>query len=241
MRIIKFEDLDALSEYGALLIAETVNDNNKCTLGLATGSSPIGIYEKLTKLYKEGKVDFSGVNTFNLDEYVGLKENDPQSYRFFMDHHLFDSININKKNTFIPDGSADDLESVCSEYEKLIEEHGGIDLQLLGIGHNGHIGFNEPGTEFSKKTKVVELSSSTRQANKRFFSSIDDVPTYAITMGVETIMKAKKIVMVAYGADKASIIHDAFFKEVTPLIPASILQLHPDFTLLADKEALNNI
>ena len=218
----------------ARIIAEQIKENPKTVLGLATGSSPLGTYAILSKLCKEGELDFSNVTTVNLDEYVGLDGTHDQSYRYFMDKNLFEHIDIDMANTRVPSGINTEI---AAEYDKEIEAAGGVDMQLLGIGNNGHIGFNEPGTPFGSITHVVELTESTRQANARFFESIDDVPTKAITMGIGTIMAAKKIVMVVTGADKREILKKTFWGPVDPQVPASILQFHPDVTLICDEAA----
>lgn len=239
MRMIKCKDYQEVSAAAARLIAAQITLKPDCVLGLATGSSPIGAYQKLADWNKEGKLDFSQVRSVNLDEYAGLDPEHDQSYAYFMRHNLFDHVNIDLKNTNVPSGVSGDGE--CERYDKLISDFGGIDLQLLGLGVNGHIGFNEPDDHFSLGTHKVALTESTRQANKRFFSSIDEVPTHAYTMGVRDILQARRVVMVASGAGKAQAIKEAFFGPVTPQVPASILQYHPDFILVADEEALSLI
>lgn len=208
-----------------------------CVIGLATGSTPLPLYRELIAREKAGKIDFSKVRSANLDEYKGLAPDHPQSYRKFMQDNLFDHISIKKENTYVPDGLAEDVDAMCKAYEEKIEEMGGVDLQLLGIGHDGHIGFNEPCDHFPVMTHEVELTEMTRDANKRFFDSIDDVPTAAFTMGIGTVMSAKKIVMVVTGADKREILRKTFWGPVTPEVPASILQFHPDVTLICDEDA----
>ena len=208
-------------------------------LGLATGSTPIGTYEELVRRYEAGRLDFSKIKTVNLDEYRGLTRDNDQSYYYFMHSHLFDHININKNNTKVPDGMEPDALKAGQDYENIIKNYGGIDLQLLGLGNNGHIGFNEPGDEFIDKTHVVDLTESTIKANKRFFASIDDVPKQAYTMGIGSIMRAKRVLMVVNGKGKAEIVKEAFFGPITPKVPASILQLHNDFILIGDVEALS--
>lgn len=241
MRIIKVKDYQEMSKKAAALIAAQVIAKPDCVLGLATGSSPIGTYDKLTELYEEGMLDFSDVRSVNLDEYRGLDHENDQSYYYFMHKNLFSRVNIDVNNTNVPNGMEPDAEKECSRYEALIEELGGIDLQLLGLGHDGHIGFNEPAAEFAKMTNCVDLTEMTIEANKRFFASIDDVPRQAYTMGIGTIMKAKKIVVVVSGEDKAEIVAKAFAGEVTPYVPASILQFHPDVTIVADEAALSKM
>ena len=191
--------------------------------------------------YENGDLDFSKVSSVNLDEYRGLDHENDQSYYYFMHEHLFDRVNIDVENTNVPDGTNPDAEAECKRYEELIRSYGGVDLQLLGLGHNGHIGFNEPAPVFEKETHCVDLTESTIEANKRFFASADDVPKQAYTMGIGTIMRAKKILVVVSGADKADIVAKAFFGDVTPEVPASILQMHPDVTIVGDAEALAKI
>lgn len=208
-----------------------------CTLGLATGSSPVGTYEQLIERFKDGDLDFSRITSVNLDEYKGLAPDNDQSYRYFMNTNLFNHVNIDKAHTFVPDGLEPDAEKACREYDEIIENVGGIDLQLLGLGHNGHIGFNEPADSFSKGTNCVDLTESTIEANKRFFESEADVPRQAYTMGIRTIMLAKKILVVVSGKDKAEILKKVVCGPVTPEVPASVLQLHPNVTIVADSEA----
>ncbi|MBQ6679193.1 MAG: glucosamine-6-phosphate deaminase [Lachnospiraceae bacterium] len=238
MKILRARDYTHMSRQAANIISAQVILKPDAVLGLATGSSPVGVYEQLIDWYRKGDLDFSLVRTVNLDEYLGLSGSDPQSYRYFMDRHFFDHINIDRANTFVPDGLAPDAAAECSRYDALIRRLGGIDLQLLGLGHNGHIGFNEPDEVFTKGTHMVTLSESTLRANRRFFEREEDVPRFACTVGICDIMQARRIVMVVSGADKADIIREAFFGPVTPHVPASILQLHRDFTLVADEEAL---
>lgn len=237
MKFIIAKDYEEMSRLAADVIASVMNEKPDCVLGLATGTTPIGLYQDLVKDYEEGKLDFSQVTSCNLDEYRGLDPKHPQSYRYFMQDNLFDHVNINPENTHVPDGANPDAEAACAAYEQAINEAGGVDIQLLGLGHNGHIGFNEPCDVFPKETHLVKLTESTIQANSRLFDSIDEVPREAYTMGVGTIMHAKKILVVANGAAKAQIVHDAFFGEVTPQVPASVLQFHPDVTVIVDAEA----
>ena len=225
----------------AELIASVIKAKPDCVLGLATGSSPIKTYFELVKRYSSGELDFSSVKAVNLDEYVGLDARHNQSYAYFMRTNLFEHINIDPKNCYIPDGKTASPEKECENFDNLIAFLGGIDLQLLGLGENGHIGFNEPSDVFVPRTHCVKLSDSTIRANARFFESEEDVPKSAYTIGIKGIVQAKKILMIATGKKKAKAIKDAFFGEVTPLCPASILQLHPDFTLIADKTALSLI
>lgn len=231
MRIIETKTYEEMSRLAAGIIGAQVLLKPKCVLGLATGSSPIGAYDILSENCQNGLLDFSSVKTVNLDEYCGLTPDHPQSYRYFMDTHLFDRINIKKENTCLPHGDAEDLDAECARYEELVDSLGGVDLQLLGLGHNGHIGFNEPEAYFPRYVHPVELSESTRRANSRLFNSIEEVPTHAITMGVGTILKAEKILLIA-GADKRDIIKKALYGNITPAVPASALQLHRDVTVI---------
>ena len=232
MKYIVTETYEELSKKAAELIAAQILVKPACVLGLATGSSPIGTYEELIKKNKAGIIDFSTVTSVNLDEYVGLNGDNDQSYRYFMDHHLFNFVNIDKKRTFVPNGCAADLAAEGEAYDAMIKTLGGIDLQLLGIGLDGHIGFNEPAPVFVKATHEVKLDDSTVKANARFFASEEEVPKTAITMGMMSIMQAKKILLIANGAAKKAIIEKAFFGPVDPMVPASLLQLHPDVTVI---------
>lgn len=241
MKIIKAKDYDGMSRQAANILAAQIIMKPDCVLGLATGSTPIGLYKRLIEGYEAGDLDFSQVSTVNLDEYRGLPRDNDQSYYYFMNDNLFNHVNIDKANTNVPNGMESDSEKECARYEALIKSFGGVDIQLLGLGHNGHIGFNEPADQFDKLTHCVDLQESTIEANKRFFASADDVPRQAYTMGIQTIMKAKKIVVVVSGADKADIVRDAFFGPVTPHVPASILQMHQDVILVGDEAALSKI
>lgn len=241
MRIIRTKDYDDMSRKAANIIAAQIITKPDCVLGLATGSTPIGTYARLVKQYQEGDLDFSQVTSVNLDEYKGLTKDNDQSYYYFMNDNLFSKVNIDTKRTFLPDGTEADSEKACAEYNQIIASVGGVDLQLLGLGHNGHIGFNEPGTTFEAQTHCVDLTESTIQANKRFFASIEDVPRQAYTMGIGTIMLAKKILVVVSGVDKAAIVKKAFFGAITPEVPASVLQLHRDVTVVADEAALSEV
>ena len=232
MKFIKVDTYEQLSKIAADLIAEQVKNKPNCVLGLATGSSPVGTYKNLIKMYENGELDFSAVTSVNLDEYVGLDGENDQSYRYFMDHNLFYGININKENTHVPSGKAEDLKAEGLRYDAFIKSLGGIDLQLLGIGLDGHIGFNEPDEFFTAETHEVTLDESTIEANARFFASKDDVPTKAITMGMLSIMQAKKILLIANGEKKWDILQKSFYGPITPFVPASILQLHPDVTVI---------
>lgn len=241
MKIISARDYDHMSRQAANIISAQVILKPDCVLGLATGSSPIGTYKQLIEWYKKGDIDFSQVHTVNLDEYVGLDCSSDQSYVYFMRRNFFDHINIDLANTNIPRGTNPDAQAECAHYDGIIRSLGGIDLQLLGLGPNGHIGFNEPDDCFTKGTHKVALTDATIQANKRFFEKEEDVPRYAYTMGICDIMQADRVVMVVSGAAKAGIVKEAFFGPVTPRIPASILQLHKDFTLVADEAALSKL
>lgn len=241
MKIYKAKDYKDMSRKAANIISAQVIMKPNCVLGLATGSTPIGTYDQLVEWYNKGDLDFSEVTTVNLDEYKGLPRTNDQSYYYFMHQHLFDRVNIDPERTNVPNGMEPDAEKECGRYEELIRSLGGVDLQLLGLEHNGHIGFNEPGEAFEKETHCVDLTESTIEANKRFFASADDVPKQAYTMGIKTIMQAKKILIVVNGENKADIVERAFFGPVTPEVPASILQLHNDVTLVGDEAALAKI
>lgn len=232
MKFYEVENYEQLSRMAANLIMAQVVSKPESVLGLATGSSPVGTYKKLIESYKNGDVDFSKITSINLDEYVGLVGTDVQSYRYFMDTNFFNHVNVNKSNTHVPNGCAPELDKEVARYDKLIELVGGIDLQLLGIGIDGHIGFNEPDEIFVKETHVVDLEESTIEANSRFFEKKEDVPKQAISMGIGGIMSAKKVVLIANGKNKKDIVKKAFFGPVTPKVPASILQLHPDATII---------
>lgn len=235
MKFIEVESYEELSRQAANIIAAQVTLKEDSVLGLATGSSPLGLYKELIKKNQNGDVDFSKVISVNLDEYVGLTADNDQSYRYFMDNNLFNHINIDKANTFVPNGVAEDTDKECEAYDKKIASLGGIDIQLLGIGLDGHIGFNEPDESFIKPTHKVKLDESTIKANARFFASEDDVPKYALTMGVGAIMNAKKVLLIANGAAKKDIVEKAFFGPITPEVPASILQLHNDLIVIYSK------
>ncbi len=236
MKFIKVKSYEQMSRQAANIISAQVIIKPDCVLGLATGSSPIGTYKQLIKWYEKGDIDFSCVRSVNLDEYLGLDGENTQSYRYFMDTNFFNHINIKKENTFVPNGKAKDTDKECEKYDANIKSLGGIDLQLLGIGLDGHIGFNEPADSFEKSTHVVDLHQSTIDANSRFFEKTEDVPKKAITMGMVSIMQAKKILLIANGKNKKEILNKAFFGPITPKIPASILQLHPDITVIYSEE-----
>ena len=239
MRIIVTEDYNAMSRQAANILSAEIVANPECTLGLATGSSPIGTYKVLIERYEQGDLDFSKIKSVNLDEYVGLSGEHDQSYRYFMNHNLFDHVNIKPENTNVPNGLAKDADAECLRYDKVVEDLGPVAIQVLGLGHDGHIGFNEPADHFPMGTHKVDLTDVTIEANARFFASKDEVPKQALTMGIGTIMKAKKVIMVVSGKDKAEIVKKAFTGPVTPEVPASILQMHPNFVLVGDKAALS--
>lgn len=239
LKIVRARDYKDMSRKAANIISAQVILKPDCVLGLATGSTPIGTYQQLAEWNKKGDCDFSQVSTYNLDEYRGLSHDDPQSYHYFMKVNFFDHVNIDIANTHVPDGANPDADAACAEYDRIVAEAGYPDLQLLGIGNNGHIGFNEPDDHFSKGTHCVDLTESTIKANSRLFEREEDVPRQAYTMGVQTIMYARMILVVANGAAKAQAVHDMCFGPVTPQCPASILQLHPNVVLVADKEALS--
>lgn len=241
MKIYRAKDYEDLSRKAANIISSEVILKPDCVLGLATGSTPIGTYKNLIQSYENGDLDFSDVTSVNLDEYKGLGPDHDQSYRYFMNHNLFDHINIDKARTFVPDGLEADSDKACQAYNDIIAGCGGIDLQLLGLGHNGHIGFNEPADEFEKETHCVDLTESTIEANKRFFASEADVPRQAYTMGIKTIMQARKVLVVVSGSDKADILAKVVNGPVTPAVPASILQMHNDVIIVADEAALSKM
>lgn len=240
MKIIVVKDYQAMSDLGAEIIANTIKTNPNCTLGLATGSSPIGTYKNLVKAYQDNEISFKDVKTYNLDEYCGISRSHPQSYYYFMHENLFNHVDINEENVHIPMISNTSLEQDCKAYNDMLNS-ASIDLQLLGIGGNGHIGFNEPGTPFNQETFIVKLTDKTREDNKRFFNSLDEVPTHAITMGISNIMKAKKILMLISGTNKADTVVKLLSGDVTPEFPASILNEHPDVTVIIDQDAYSKI
>lgn len=241
MKIIRAKDYDDVSRKAASILAAQIILKPDAVLGLATGGSPVGLYRHLVDGYQRGALDFSGIRAINLDEYVGLGADHEQSYAFFMRRNLFDHVNIAPENCHIPNGLTEDPEQECAAYDALIQAMGGTDLQLLGMGANGHIGFNEPGDVFIPETHCVALKESTIEANARFFTGLEEVPKKAYTMGIRGIMQAKRIVMVVSGSGKAQAVKQAFWGPITPALPASILQLHPDFTLVADDAALSLI
>ena len=236
MKIIAANDYNDMSRKAANLLSAQIIMKPDCVLGLATGSSPVGTYKQLIEWYRKGDLDFSEVTTVNLDEYKGLPRTDPQSYYAFMRANLFDHINIHPERTHIPDGTEADSAKACGDYNAILRRLGGVDMQLLGLGHNGHIGFNEPDKFFTAATHEVVLDESTIEANARFFEKKEDVPTTAITMGMMSIMQAKKVLLIANGAKKKEIVEKSFFGPITPAVPASILQLHPDVTVIFAEE-----
>lgn len=241
MRIYEVKNYEELSRKAADMIAAQIILKPDCVLGLATGSTPVGAYRELIKKYENGELDFSQVSSVNLDEYKGLSGENDQSYRYFMNHNLFDHVNIDKTRTHVPNGLEPNADKACADYNTLIGSMGGIDLQLLGIGGNGHIGFNEPCEEFICDTHCVSLAQSTIEANARFFASREEVPRRAITMGIKSIMQARQILVVVSGESKADIVKAAFTGPVVPEVPASILQMHPDVVLVGDKAALSKL
>ena len=242
MKIIRATDYYDMSRKAANIISAQVIMKPNCVLGLATGGTPVGTYKQLVEWYNKGDLDFSEVTTVNLDEYRGLPREHPESYWSFMHKNLFDLVNIRPEAIHLPDGTNMDSAAECAHYDEIIRQLGGVDLQLLGIGHDGHIGFNEPGAAFELGTHCVSLTEETIEANKRFLDGdVNQVPKQAYTMGIKTIMQARKVLMVANGAGKADIVKKAFFGPVTPEVPASILQMHPDFTLVLDAEAASRL
>lgn len=237
VKLVIVKDYNDMSKQAAKLIAEEVTRNPKTVLGLATGGTPVGMYRELVSLHQQDGVDFSQAQSFNLDEYVGLPSLHPQSYRTYMNENLFAHINLPAEKTHVPQGDAEDLEAECKRYEQAIAQAGGIDIQVLGIGNNGHIGFNEPGSTKDTTTRVVALTQSTIKANARYFDSIQEVPTQAVSMGIQTILGAKKIILLASGEAKAQAVSQMLEGELTADVPASLLQLHPDVTVIVDEEA----
>ena len=241
MKIIYANDYESMSRKAANIISAQIILYPKSVLGLATGSTPLGVYKQLIEWYQKGDLDFSKVTSVNLDEYKGLSGDNDQSYRYFMNTNLFDHVNINKTRTYVPNGLEENSEKACADYNAIIRSVGGVDMQLLGIGGNGHIGFNEPGEAFEKETHCVNLTESTIKANARFFASMDEVPKQAYTMGIKSIMSARKILLIATGEAKADALYKSLYGPITPNVPASILQLHPDVTVVADEDALKLI
>ena len=241
MKLIVTKDYNELSKVAAKEMAEVIKHNNKSILGLATGGSPVGMYKELINMNKNGEIDFSNITTVNLDEYIGLSGEHPQSYRYFMNENLFNHINIDKNKTYVPNGLAKDIEKECTSYDNKIEELGGIDVQLLGVGNNGHIAFNEPSETLLARTHLTDLKEDTIEANSRFFDSIDEVPKKAITMGLGQIMKAKKIILIASGEGKAEVVKAMVSGKISTDIPVTMLQTHRDVTVIVDKAAAKMI
>ncbi|RKD25145.1 glucosamine-6-phosphate deaminase [Ammoniphilus oxalaticus] len=238
MRIIRVKDDQEMSQKAAEMVIAKMRKNPSLTLGLATGETPIGTYRLMIEDHQRNGASYQQATTFNLDEYVGLPGENDQSYRYFMNKYLLDHIDIKKERTHIPDGNAADVQQECVTYERLIAEHGGIDLQIVGIGRNGHIGFNEPGTPFDTKTHIIELTPSTREANAKFFGRIEDVPTHAITMGIATIYASKEIIMLITGESKREALNNLIHRDINEAFPASALKRHPNFIIIADEAAL---
>lgn len=241
MNILRVKNYDDMSEKACSILVDKINNSAQPVIGLATGSTPEGLYKKLIEEYSRGNVSFKQTTTFNLDEYIGLSKTHLNSYHYYMKDHLFRHIDIDMGDVFVPDGEASDLEMACRNYDELIHGEKNIDLQILGLGLNGHIGFNEPGTSFASRTHIVNLAESTRQANARFFPSIDDVPTKAITMGIETIMESKEIIVLVSGKTKAGAVDRFINGEISEAFPASILQKHSNVTIVGDEAALSKI
>ncbi|KPB04203.1 glucosamine-6-phosphate deaminase [Bacillus sp. CHD6a] len=239
MDIITTPSYEELSKEAASYVSKKVRDNPHMVLGLATGSTPTGMYEHLIKDHITMGTSYRQVTTFNLDEYVGMSKKNPNSYYAFMEKHLFQHIDIRNESTFIPDGISAHSETECSYYEEKLRKHGPIDLQILGLGANGHIGFNEPGTSFGSRTHIVKLTDSTRKANSRFFQDIEDVPTHAITMGIDSIMNAKEILLLVAGANKREAFEQLLYGEISEDFPASILKKHPCVKIMADQSILD--
>lgn len=237
MRVIVTNSYEEMSASAARIVAGQIYLKPNSILGLATGSTPEGMYNELIRVHKEVGLDFSQVISFNLDEYIGIKDSDPNSYHYFMNNKFFKHINIKKENIFIPNGNMQNIEQECKKYDALIEQKGGIDLQILGIGNNAHIGFNEPDVKFEAITHKVKLDEETIAANARFFASKDEVPQYAISMGIKTIMRSRRVILLANGKNKAQAIYNALYGPIRPATPASILQLHQDVTVILDKQA----
>ncbi len=237
MEIIITKNYDEMSKKAADIVANTIKENPNAILGLATGSTPIGLYKELINKNENKEISFKNIKSVNLDEYIGLSGEHKQSYRYFMNKNLFNHIDIDKNNTYVPNGKAEDFLEECKNYEKIIDDLGGQDIQILGIGENGHIGFNEPSSKLELYTHIEDLQESTINANSRFFEKIKDVPTTAISMGMGSIFKAKKIILLASGVKKAKIMNTLKDSVITPLIPASFLKLHKNVIVIMDEEA----
>lgn len=241
MRVILCENYEEVSLQASKLVASQIILKPDSVLGLATGSTPIGLYDKLIEMNKNNEIDFSNITTFNLDEYYPIKKSNDQSYDYFMNDHLFSHVNIKKENTHIPNGETDNPDKECDDYEKLIRQHGGIDLQILGIGKNGHIGFNEPDNNLNSLTHLTDLTESTIEANSRFFETADEVPKQALTMGISTILKSKKIILLASGANKSRVVGELLNREINTSVPATMLKVHPDVVLICDRDAYSGV
>ncbi|MGB9677015.1 MAG: glucosamine-6-phosphate deaminase [Candidatus Ratteibacteria bacterium] len=243
MRVLIVKSYEDMSKEAAKIVKDLILKKPNCVLGLATGSTPVGLYKELIRMHKEEGLDFSKVTTFNLDEYYGLSGDHPQSYRYFMDVNLFNGINIKKENTHVPDGKVpfEKIEEYCKNYEEMIKKAGGIDLQVLGIGGDGHIGFNEPGSSIFSRTRLVALDEQTIKDNSRFFEKIEDVPRFALTMGVGTILEAKEIIFLANGEKKAEVVAKAIEGPITSQVTASVLQLHPRVNIILDESAASRL
>jgi glucosamine-6-phosphate deaminase len=237
MEIIIKQDYDAMCEEAANLIHQAWRKKNDLVLGLATGSSPLGVYKRLIALHKKGEMDFSQVSTFNLDEYLGLKKDHPQSYAYYMEEKLFQHVNLKRENIHMLSGTPENIDDHCREYEEKIKETRGIDIQILGLGRNGHIGFNEPSSSLASLTRVKTLTEDTIEANARFFSAPEEIPRYSLTMGIGTILEARMLVLLAYGKKKAAAIQKSVEGPVTATVPASVLQLHPEVKVIIEREA----
>lgn len=241
MKLIEVNTYEELSDKASEIIINTVKNNPNAKLGLATGSTPLGTYKRMIEDHQKNGTSYEHIVTVNLDEYVGLSKDHPGSYRYYMDNELFKHINIKHENAHVPDGTAEDLDAECRRYEAIIDNLGGLDIQLLGIGQNGHIGFNEPGTSFDSLTHVVELTENTREVNSRFFERLEDVPKKAITMGIKSILKSKEIILLISGKQKAEALHRLLNEEISENFPASALKKHPNCTVIYDKEALKGV
>ncbi len=241
MKIVQVKDYKEMSQKAAEVIIQKVKQENRINLGLATGGTPKGLYEAMIEDHRKNGTSYQHVTTFNLDEYIGLKEQDPNSYHYYMAESLFNHIDIPKFQTYLPNGLEDDYNHECERYDRLIKTLGGIDLQVLGIGQNGHIGFNEPGTSFQSSTHIVTLEESTRKANARYFNTLDDVPTHAITMGISSIMNSKEILLLVSGEEKADAMQKLLHGEVSEDFPASVLKRHSHVTIIADQKALSGV
>ena len=241
MKIYKELDYDAASLVAAQLVANQIKEKEDSILGLATGSSPVGMYKELVDMYNAGEISFKKIRTVNLDEYAGLADDDVNSYHYFMNQHLFSKVDIDPANTHLPNGIAADPEAECASYEAMVQSLGGTDLQVLGLGENGHIGFNEPGTPFTEVTHLVDLTESTIRANSRLFERIEDVPRQAYSMGIKTIMSAKRILLIVTGTAKADALAKVLTGPVTEAVPGSVLQTHPDVTVICDEAAASQL